>query len=104
MRNSRSNNRSPKKAGTTNRFAEGSRGPRSFDNDDHNSAAKKEFKGGAANYKRVKRRNAEDIASTSGEMRLNRFLSHAGICNRREADDLIASGLVQANGKFIVRS
>ena len=102
MRNSRSNNRSPKKAGTTNRFAEGSRGPRSFDNDDHNSAAKKEFKGGAANYKRVKRRNAEDIASTSGEMRLNRFLSHAGICNRREADDLIAAGLVQVNGKVIV--
>ena len=91
-----------KKTGTTNRFAEGSRGPRSFDNDDRSSGAKKEFKGGAANYKRVKRRNAEDIASTSGEMRLNRFLSHAGICNRREADDLIAAGLVQVNGKVIV--
>jgi 23S rRNA pseudouridine2605 synthase len=35
-------------------------------------------------------------------MRLNRFLSHAGICNRREADDLIAAGLVQVNGKVIV--
>ena len=71
MRNSRSNNRGPKKAGTTNRFAEGSRGPRSFDNDDRAGAGKKEFKGGAANFKRVKRRSAEDIASTSGEMRLN---------------------------------
>ena len=102
MRNSRSNNRGPKKTGSTNRFAEGNRGKRSFDNDDQNSPVKKEFKGGAANYKRVKRRNAEDIASTSGEMRLNRFLSHAGICNRREADDLIAAGLVQVNGKVIV--
>ena len=107
MRNSRSNNRSPKKGGTTNRFAEGSRGPRSFDNDDHNSAAKKEFKGGAANYKRVKRRNAEDIASTSGEMRLNRFLSHAGICNRREADDLIATYakiIIKAGAKVTIIS
>ena len=101
MRNSRSNNRGPKKAGTTNRFAEGSRGPRSFDNDDRAGAGKKEFKGGAANFKRVKRRSAEDIASTSGEMRLNRFLSHAGICNRREADDLIAAGLVEVNGKVV---
>ena len=102
MRNSRSNNRGPKKTGTTNRFAEGNRGKRSFEDDDQNSPVKKEFKGGAANYKRVKRRNAEDIASTSGEMRLNRFLSHAGICNRREADDLIAAGLVQVNGKVII--
>ena len=59
MRNSRSNNRGPKKAGTTNRFAEGSRGPRSLDNDDRAGAGKKEFKGGAANFKRVKRRSAE---------------------------------------------
>ena len=102
MRNSRSNNRGPKKTGTTNRFAEGNRGKRLFEDDDQNSPVKKEFKGGAANYKRVKRRNAEDIASTSGEMRLNRFLSHAGICNRREADDLIAAGLVQVNGKVII--
>jgi len=36
-----------------------------------------------------------------GTIRLNKYLSNAGICSRREADDLIASGVVQVNGKTI---
>ncbi len=36
-----------------------------------------------------------------GLIRLNRYLSNAGICSRREADVLIASGVVQVNGKNI---
>lgn len=36
-----------------------------------------------------------------GSTRLNKYLSNAGICSRREADDLIASGVVQVNGKTI---
>jgi 23S rRNA pseudouridine2605 synthase len=36
-----------------------------------------------------------------GMIRLNKYLSNAGICSRREADDLIASGTVQVNGKTI---
>jgi 23S rRNA pseudouridine2605 synthase len=35
------------------------------------------------------------------DMRLNRFLSVAGICSRREADELIAAGLVEVNGKIV---
>ena len=30
--------------------------------------------------------------------RLNKFLSNAGICTRREADELISMGLVSVNG------
>jgi 23S rRNA pseudouridine2605 synthase len=37
----------------------------------------------------------------SPEMRLNRYISNAGICSRREADDLIASGQISVNGKTI---
>ncbi|GAB3170201.1 pseudouridine synthase [Telluribacter humicola] len=40
----------------------------------------------------------------SGEedlMRLNRYISNAGICSRREADDLIASGQISVNGKTV---
>lgn len=33
--------------------------------------------------------------------RLNKFLSNAGICSRREADQLIAMGLVTVNGKLV---
>jgi len=34
-------------------------------------------------------------------IRLNKFLSNAGICSRREADEHIAMGLVHVNGKVI---
>lgn len=37
----------------------------------------------------------------SGEMRLNKYLSNAGICSRREADQLITAGLVEVNGETI---
>ena len=40
-------------------------------------------------------------AVDDGMIRLNKYLSNAGICSRREADDLIASGVVQVNGKTI---
>jgi 23S rRNA pseudouridine2605 synthase len=34
-------------------------------------------------------------------MRLNKFISNAGICSRREADEMIAAGVVSVNGKVI---
>ncbi len=37
----------------------------------------------------------------STEMRLNRFIAHAGICSRREADQYITAGLVTVNGKIV---
>jgi len=36
-----------------------------------------------------------------GSIRLNKYLSNAGICSRREADTLITSGVVKVNGKVI---
>tara|TARA_B100000965_G_C19571052_1_gene749148 strand:+ start:946 stop:1809 length:864 start_codon:yes stop_codon:yes gene_type:complete len=36
-----------------------------------------------------------------GLIRLNRYLAHAGICSRREADKLIESGAVSINGKVV---
>ena len=35
------------------------------------------------------------------EMRLNRYISNAGICSRREADELIKAGLISVNGKVV---
>jgi 23S rRNA pseudouridine2605 synthase len=34
-------------------------------------------------------------------IRLNKFLSNAGICSRREADELILAGAVMVNGKVV---
>ena len=36
-------------------------------------------------------------------IRLNKFLSNAGLCSRREADQLIAMGLVKINGKVVTK-
>jgi 23S rRNA pseudouridine2605 synthase len=41
------------------------------------------------------------IREDDGLMRLNRYLAHAGIASRREADKLIELGLVTVNGKTI---
>ncbi|HEY0743274.1 MAG TPA: pseudouridine synthase [Chryseosolibacter sp.] len=35
------------------------------------------------------------------KMRLNRFIANSGVCSRREADELIAMGLISVNGKTI---
>jgi 23S rRNA pseudouridine2605 synthase len=37
----------------------------------------------------------------SGLIRLNRYISNAGICSRRKADELIAAGVVAVNGVVI---
>jgi 23S rRNA pseudouridine2605 synthase len=45
---------------------------------------------------------AESVRKNPEEgIRLNKYIANAGICSRREADDLIASGVVQVNGKTI---
>ena len=35
------------------------------------------------------------------EIRLNKFMAHAGLCSRREADEYIESGKVRVNGKVV---
>lgn len=38
---------------------------------------------------------------TDNTIRLNKYISNAGICSRREADELIKSGVFSVNGKII---
>ncbi len=45
--------------------------------------------------------NIPKKASSTGEIRLNRFIANAGVCSRREADTYISAGLVTVNGKII---
>ena len=37
----------------------------------------------------------------SDSIRLNKFIANSGICGRREADDLIANGLITVNGEVV---
>lgn len=40
-------------------------------------------------------------ADPNGPIRLNRYISNAGVCSRREADVLITSGAVRVNGDVV---
>jgi 23S rRNA pseudouridine2605 synthase len=59
-------------------------------------------------YEKIKERpknprNAkkEKHSEKSGTIRLNRYIANAGICSRREADDLIKTGKISVNGEVI---
>ena len=63
------------------------------------------------NYKRENRSQTKTQKKREGgkkntdkaneDIRLNKYIAHAGICSRREADKLIAAGSVSVNGKVI---
>lgn len=57
---------------------------------------KKKFKS-----KKEKPATIDQNYSSTEEIRLNKFIAHAGLCSRREADTYIGDGKVQVNGKVI---
>lgn len=50
---------------------------------------------------RFEKKQSENKVNWNAPVRLNKFLANAGVCSRREADDLIAAGLVSVNGEII---
>lgn len=50
---------------------------------------------------RYKKKGEEKTVPSSGPMRLNKYISNAGICSRREADKLIEAGAIRVNGKVV---
>ena len=46
---------------------------------------------------RARKKSAEE----SGLIRLNRYISNAGICSRRKADELISAGVISVNGEVV---
>lgn len=43
----------------------------------------------------------ETKTTEDGPIRLNRYISNAGVCSRRDADELISKGLVTVNGEVV---
>lgn len=41
------------------------------------------------------------LESKDGKIRLNKYIANAGICSRREADELIQSGAIKVNGLIV---
>ncbi|WP_341227199.1 pseudouridine synthase, partial [uncultured Arcticibacterium sp.] len=50
---------------------------------------------------RIKEKIMEDAPSKEEEIRLNKYIANAGLCSRREADELIESGMIKVNGKVV---
>lgn len=57
--------------------------------------------GDASELRRKERKKVQVIRKGDEEIRLNRFISNAGICSRRDADKLIAQGEISVNGEVV---
>lgn len=73
---------------------------RRFDGDRPNGKSRQQ-KGAKPFNKKTKTPPPEERIHEDGSMRLNKYIAHAGICSRREADNLIAAGSVSINGKVV---
>lgn len=76
------------------------------DDDKKFRSEKKKGTGGTKKYIRKKAykdkaRSGQKLPKDEGQIRLNKYIAHAGICSRREADTLIESGAVEVNGKVV---
>lgn len=50
------------------------------------------------------KKSGQDAVKKSGDQtRLNKYIAAAGICSRREADQLISAGLISVNGKTVTQ-
>lgn len=84
-------------------------GTKKFERDATTPAFKSKFQKGPAAAKPYRGKpGSEDFGPKregrkSDEIRLNKYLANSGLCSRREADDLIKSGLVEINGKVETR-
>ncbi|MCU0440523.1 MAG: pseudouridine synthase [Raineya sp.] len=52
-------------------------------------------------YEDKYKKEVKEEKTENGDIRLNKFIANAGVCSRREADDLITQGFVKVNGKTI---
>ncbi len=86
---------------------------RSFSKDDAGKSVDKDGKSFNRGYEKKykekrfykkdfsKKKDEKPTYADQGLTRLNKYIANAGICSRREADDLIKSGCVNVNGKVI---
>lgn len=73
-------------------------------NDGRKRRPERPSKGKAKNRSESSINNPKKVAQKdylSDEIRLNKFIAHAGFCSRREADEYIAAGKVKINGKVV---
>lgn len=55
----------------------------------------------AKKKKKEEQHSVRQNYTATENLRLNKYIAHAGLCSRREADALIAAGKVEVNGKVV---
>jgi len=91
MAKSNSKNQRPKKHGDYSKFFKEKKAP-------IKAKVKKVVK---TEKREVPKAKTTAVYAQDGTMRLNKFIAHAGVCSRREADTLIDSGAIKVNGKVV---
>jgi 23S rRNA pseudouridine2605 synthase len=90
---------------TEERNSDHTRKNESRDNDSRGNREEKRFSKPASKFGKSKfssdRKTDSSWENASGEIRLNKYIANSGICSRREADELIANGVVSVNGKIV---
>jgi len=80
----------------------GERGERSFDRSDRTARQDRNNTwAGPEKAPTMRGRKNAPVQKDDGLIRLNRYISNAGICSRRKADELIAAGVVSVNGEVV---
>ncbi|MFB9843750.1 pseudouridine synthase [Mucilaginibacter ginsenosidivorans] len=72
-----------------------------FRNSENSSYNNKPVRSERSPEDRVMRSRKKTENDDSGLIRLNRYISNAGICSRRKADELIAAGVISVNGEVV---
>jgi|GEM_PF-148991 len=81
-------------------------GRRKFERTEDTPAYKSKYDMDRGRKKPYKGKRGSEVLPTEAKerdnrIRLNKFIANSGLCNRREADEFIASGMVEVNGKTI---
>lgn len=80
----------------------GARGERSFERSDRTARQDRNNTwAGPEKAPTMRSRKNPVVQKDDGLIRLNRYISNAGICSRRKADELIAAGVVSVNGEVV---
>lgn len=66
-----------------------------------NTTSKKPYRSGNQRPDKEKKSGKPKSGSATDMVRLNKYIANAGICSRREADELIKTGLITVNGKIV---
>ncbi|MEO5572668.1 MAG: pseudouridine synthase [Bacteroidia bacterium] len=61
------------------------------------------FRKDKKDFSRDRKRTPRTVKPESDLIRLNKYISNAGICSRREADEMIEAGVISVNGEIISR-